>query len=57
MDPDSIEIYTGAMERPGEALYSAVERLAELGVSQTVIPTYSPDKLVAIGQDLASRFG
>jgi probable F420-dependent oxidoreductase len=56
-DPGTIEVYTGAMERPGDALYSAVERLAELGVSQAVLPAYSPDKLAAIGQDLVSRFG
>jgi probable F420-dependent oxidoreductase len=55
-DPGTIEVYTGAMERPGDALYSAVERLAELGVSQAVLPAYSPDKLAAIGQDLVSRF-
>ncbi|HWM22574.1 MAG TPA: hypothetical protein VNO51_22975, partial [Ilumatobacteraceae bacterium] len=56
-DPDAIEVYTGAMERPGDALYGAVERLVELGVSQAVLPAYSPDKLAAIGQDLVSRFG
>jgi probable F420-dependent oxidoreductase len=56
-DPEAIEIYTGAMQRPGDDLYGAVERLAELGISQTVIPAYPPDKLVAIGQDLVSRFG
>jgi probable F420-dependent oxidoreductase len=56
-DPDSIAIYTGAMQRPGDELYAAVERLVKLGVSQTVLPTYPPDKLVGIGQDLASRFG
>jgi hypothetical protein len=56
-DSEAIEIYTGAMQRPGDDLYGAVERLVELGVSQTVIPAYPPDKLVAIGQDLVSRFG
>jgi hypothetical protein len=45
------------MQRPGDELYAAVERLVKLGVSQTVLPAYPPDKLVGIGQDLVSRFG
>jgi probable F420-dependent oxidoreductase len=56
-DPAAIEVYTGAMQRPGDDLYGAVERLVELGVTQTVMPAYAPDKLTAIGQDLVSRFG
>ena len=44
-DPDAIEIYTGAMQRPGDELYSVVERLVELGVTQAVMPAYAPDKL------------
>ena len=56
-DPDTIEIYTGAMQRPGDELYNVVERLVELGVTQAVMPAYTPDKLVGIGQDLVSRFG
>lgn len=56
-DPDAIEIYAGAMQRPGDELYRVVERLVELGVTQTVMPAYRPDKLAAIGQDLVSRFG
>jgi probable F420-dependent oxidoreductase len=55
-DADAIEVYTGAMQRPGDELYRAIERLAELGITQTVLPAYRPDKLVAIGQDLVSRF-
>ena len=55
-DPDAIEVYTGAMQRPGDELYRTIERLAELGITQTVLPAYRPDKLVAIGQDLVSRF-
>ena len=56
-DPDAIEIYAGAMQRPGDELYRVVERLVELGVTQTVMPAYAPDKLAAIGHDLVSRFG
>ena len=56
-DPDAIEVYAGAMQRPGDELYRVVERLVELGVTQTVVPAYPPDKLAAIGQDLVSRFG
>ena len=56
-DPDAIEVYAGAMQRPGDELYRVVERLVELGVTQAVMPAYAPDKLAAIGQDLVSRFG
>ncbi len=56
-DPASIALYAGAGGRPGDALYRRVEALADIGVTQTIIPAFAPDKLAAIGEDLASRFG
>lgn len=56
-DGEAIPVYAMAIGKPGDALYSRIESLASVGVSQTIVPTYSPGSLAGIGQDLVSRFG
>jgi hypothetical protein len=56
-DPDAIEVYTGAMARPGDELYRAVDELTTLGVDQVVLPAYRADRLASLGEDLMARFG
>lgn len=56
-DGDAIPIYAMAVGKPGDALYARIESLAGVGVSQTIVPTYHPDQLAGIGDDLTGRFG
>ncbi|HEY5663389.1 MAG TPA: LLM class F420-dependent oxidoreductase [Ilumatobacter sp.] len=56
-DGDAIAVYAMAGGKPGDALYARVESLAAVGVGQTIVPTYSPASLAAIGGDLLARFG
>jgi probable F420-dependent oxidoreductase len=56
-DGDTIPVYAMAMGKPGDSLYARIESLAAVGVSQTIVPTYSPARLVEAGNDLNSRFG
>jgi probable F420-dependent oxidoreductase len=55
-DPDSIELYCGG-GRPGPKLDARIEQLAELGVSQVVVPAAPADELTGIGEDLVGRYG
>lgn len=56
-DGDAIPIYAMAMNKPGSALDRRIDELAAVGVSQVILPTYRPDALASIGQDLVARFG
>ena len=55
-DGDAIPIYAMAAGKPGDAMYTRIDELASLGVTQTIVPTYRPDSLAGIGHDLAARF-
>jgi probable F420-dependent oxidoreductase len=56
-DGSTIPIYAMAMNKPGSSLDRRIEELAEVGVSQVILPTYRPDALADIGRDLVARFG
>lgn len=56
-DGGAIPVYAMAMGKPGDSLYGRIESLAAVGVSQTIVPTFSPSSLAQIGDDLVSRFG
>jgi hypothetical protein len=52
-----LPFYAHATGRRGEELDARIASLASIGVTQAIVPTYSPDKLAGIGQDLVARFG
>jgi probable F420-dependent oxidoreductase len=56
-DGDAIPIYAMAMNKPGPDLDARIESLADVGVSQVILPTFRPDMLGDVGRDLAGRFG
>jgi probable F420-dependent oxidoreductase len=56
-DGDAIPIYAMAMGKPGAGLDARIESLAEVGVSQAILPTFSPSALTDIAGDLVGRFG
>jgi probable F420-dependent oxidoreductase len=56
-DPDQIAIIAGAGGAPGDALNARIEKLAQIGVEQVIIPAYPPDRLAKVGEDLLARFG
>ncbi len=56
-DGAAIPVYAMAGGKPGDALYSRIDQLAAVGVSQTVLPAFRPEVLAGIGQDLTARFG
>jgi probable F420-dependent oxidoreductase len=56
-DGDAIPVYAMAMGKPGDAMYARIDQLAAVGVSQTVLPTFRPEVLAGVGQDLTARFG
>jgi probable F420-dependent oxidoreductase len=56
-DGDAIPVYAFAMNKPGAALDARIESLAEVGVSQAILPTFRPDALADIGRDLVGRYG
>ena len=56
-DAATIAIYAHAAESREDDLDARIAALAALGVTQAIIPSYGPDKLPAIGQNLAARFG
>jgi probable F420-dependent oxidoreductase len=56
-DGDAIAVYAGGGGKPGAALDARIAALAELGISQVIMPTFSPDRLPEIGQELVARFG
>lgn len=53
-DPDAIEFIAGAAARPGPQLDERIEQLAEIGVSQAVLPAFPPDVLRDVGRHLTS---
>lgn len=55
-DGSAIPVYAMAIGKPGDAMYARIEELAAVGVSQVIVPTYRPEVLADIGQDLAARF-
>ena len=56
-DGDAIPVYAMAMGKPGDSLYARIESLAAVGVTQTIVATFSPGVLADIGHELTSRFG
>lgn len=56
-DPDAIDVIAGAGAPPGPKLDERIERLAELGVSQAIVPTFPPDQLADIGRTLTATYG
>lgn len=46
-----------AASRPGPKLDARIEALIEVGVDQTIVPTFPVDTLESIGSDLINRFG
>ncbi len=56
-DPDAIEMIAGAGAPPGPKLDERVERLAEIGVTHAIVPTFPPDSLAEIGQQLVATYG
>jgi len=55
-DGDAIPVYAMAMGKPGDALYGRIESLATVGVTQTIVATFSPGVLADVGHELTSRF-
>lgn len=55
-DPDSIEFIAGAGARPGPQLDERIEQLAEIGVSQAILPAFPPDVLHDVGRHLTATF-
>lgn len=56
-DPSEIRLLAMAGSKPGPDLDARIERLAELGVTETIIPAYRPATLTDVGRDLTSRYG
>lgn len=56
-DGEAIPVYAMAMGKPGADLDARIESLAEVGVSQTILPTFNPRSLADIARDLVGRFG
>ncbi len=56
-DGDAIDVYAMAASRPGPKLDARIEALIEVGVDQTIVPTFPVDTLESIGSDLINRFG
>jgi probable F420-dependent oxidoreductase len=56
-DGDAIPVYAMATDKPGAELDARIESLAEVGVSQTILPTYRPSMLGDVARDLVNRFG
>ncbi|MFV0306427.1 MAG: LLM class F420-dependent oxidoreductase [Desertimonas sp.] len=56
-DPSEIARFAMAGGKPGAALDQRIEQLAELGVSEVLVPAYRADALADIGRDLVGRFG
>jgi probable F420-dependent oxidoreductase len=56
-DPDSIDLIASAAAPAGPAFDERIEQLAELGVSQAIVPTFRPDQLADIGRTLNSTYG
>ena len=56
-DGDTIPVYAWALSKPGDRMYQHIEQLAAVGVTQAIVPTFAPDQLAAIGEDLVARFG
>lgn len=56
-DPSEIARYAMGMGKPGPGLDARIEQLAEIGVSEVVLPAFRPDSLAEIGRDLTARYG
>lgn len=56
-DPDAIEMIAGAGAPPGPKLDERVEKLAEIGVTHAIVPTFPPDSLAEIGRQLVATYG
>jgi probable F420-dependent oxidoreductase len=55
-DGDVIPVYAMCAGKPGDEMYTRIEALAAVGVSQVIVATYPPDVLADIGRALTSRF-
>lgn len=56
-DPDAIEMIAGAGAPPGPKLDERIERLAEIGVTHAILPTFPPDKLADIATAITTQYG
>ncbi len=55
-DPAEIRLLAMAGSKPGPDLDERIERLAALGVSETIVPAYRPSTLTDLGRDLTARY-
>jgi alkanesulfonate monooxygenase SsuD/methylene tetrahydromethanopterin reductase-like flavin-dependent oxidoreductase (luciferase family) len=55
-DPDSIQLIAGAMARPGADLDRRIEELAELGVTQAILPAYPAEVLATMGAEIVAKY-
>jgi len=56
-DGDAIPVYAMAVGKPGPGLDARIEQLAEVGVSQAILPAFKPAMLTDIAKDLVTRYG
>jgi probable F420-dependent oxidoreductase len=56
-DPNSIQIIAGGGASPGPKLDERIERLAGIGVTHAIMPTFPPDQLADIGRSLNATYG
>lgn len=56
-DPDAIEMIAGAMGAPGPELDERIEKMAALGITHAIVPTFPPDQLADIGNSLVGAYG
>ncbi len=54
-DPDAIELIAGAMARPGDDLDRRIEELAEMGVTQAILPAYPAEVLATMGAEIVAK--
>jgi probable F420-dependent oxidoreductase len=55
-DPGAIEMIAGAGAPPGPKLDERMEKLAAIGVTHAIVPSYPPDTLAEIGQTLNATY-
>lgn len=56
-DPDSIQIIASGGAPPGPKLDERIEKLAGIGVTHAIMPTFPPDQLAEIGRSLNATYG
>jgi probable F420-dependent oxidoreductase len=56
-DPNEVQLLAMAGHKPGPEMDERIARLADLGVTHTIVPAFRPDTLRDVGTDLVTRFG